>query len=154
EELDLRDYFGGPDDLADRLGRLDLLWVVGGNTFVLARAMGAAGFPAALHRRAGTGDGFVYAGYSAGACVAGPDLRGLELIDEPDLVVAGYPDGIEAAGLGLVDFRIVPHWRSDHPESEAAGRAAAYLEEIGLAHRCLTDGDVVVCDDGRLVEES
>jgi len=39
EELDLRDYFDAQDDLRRVVGEVDALWVVGGNTFVLRRAM-------------------------------------------------------------------------------------------------------------------
>ena len=39
EELDLRSYFADFDGLRSRLETYDLTWVVGGNSFVLARAM-------------------------------------------------------------------------------------------------------------------
>ncbi len=143
EELDLRDYFEHPNRLPGRLDPLDLVWVVGGNAFVLARAMQQAGFVGALHSHR-NGETFTYAGFSAGACVAGPDLRGIELMDEPVIVPPGYPPDVEPAGLGLVPFRIVPHWRSDHPETEAAENSASYLECEGLDYRVLADGEVLV----------
>jgi dipeptidase E len=143
EELDLREYFGTPpDSLAERLSGLDLVWVLGGNAFVLARAMTAAGFAAALRAQADRPD-FGYGGYSAGACVTGPDLRGIELIDDPDVRPDGYPADAEPHCLGLQPDRIVPHWRSEHPETGGAERAAAHLTGLGLAHRCLRDGDVL-----------
>ncbi|MGO4428197.1 hypothetical protein AB4Z54_58130, partial [Streptomyces sp. MCAF7] len=49
--------------------------------------------------------------------------------------------------LRLVPYRIVPHWRSEHPETEGAERAAAHLAESGLPHRCLRDGEAVNIDD-------
>ena len=61
EELDLRTYFHGGGDLRGRLETYALVWVVGGNAFVLARAMTAAGFAAAARETLR-----VYAGYSAG----------------------------------------------------------------------------------------
>lgn len=143
EELDLRHYFEHPDLLPEHLGRLDLVWVVGGNSFVLARAMQQTRFVDALHSRRND-ETFTYAGFSAGACVAGPDLRGIELMDEPEILPPEYPPNIEPAGLGLVPYRIVPHWRSDHPETVAAENAVAYLKRMGLEYRSLTDGDVLV----------
>jgi len=136
DELDLRD----PGDLEACLAETDLLWVVGGNAFVLARAMTAAGFGDALRSAWATRDHVVYGGYSAGACVAGPDLAGIELMDDPD---AHDPDAptVRAQALGLIPERIVPHWRSDHPESPAAERAARHLAHLGLPHRTLRDGD-------------
>lgn len=145
EELDLRAYFGQSTELLSRLTELDLVWVVGGNSFVLAKAMHASGFRdvAVPLIRA---DQLVYAGYSAGSCVAGPDLRGIELMDEPDKVPDDYPT-IEPVCLGLVPFRIVPHWRSDHPEAPAAEVAAARLAALGLAFRTLSDSEAFIVDE-------
>lgn len=145
EEIDLRDHFDDRDGLALRLTDLDLLWVVGGNSFALARAMTAAGCSNAV--RSALANGMIYAGYSAGACVAGPDLQGIELIDAPDAVPEGYPSDVPARTLGLVPFRIVPHWRSDHPESADAERAASYLERLGLPYRTLRDGNALIVDE-------
>ena len=146
EELDLRGYVGDEAGLTERLHTLDTVWVVGGNAFVLARAMARAGFREALLTVAGRA-GFTYASYSAGACVAGPDLAGIDLMDDPAEVAGGQnAEPTAAPCLGLVPFRIVPHWRSEHPESAAAGRAVAHLDALGLAHRALRDGEVVVVE--------
>jgi len=145
EELDLRAYFGRPPQLLDRLSDLDLVWVVGGNSFVLARAMTASGFDqvAVPLIRAGR---LAYAGYSAGSCVAGPDLSGIDLMDDPGPLPDGYPL-VDPTCLGLVPFRIVPHWRSDHPEAPAAEIAAAHLAGRGLAFMTLADGEAIVVDE-------
>jgi dipeptidase E len=149
-ELDLRDYFHRPGALAERLDSVDLVWATGGNAFVLARAMTRAGFGSALRPRLETGR-LTYAGYSAGACVAGPDLRGIDLMDQPSALPAGYDEQMEPDCLGLVPFRVVPHWRSDHRESADAERAAEFLARTGLEHRCLSDGQVLYHDDdGRI----
>ncbi len=44
EELELRAYFGDPDKLAEKLPEYDLVWVTGGNSFVLRNAMQKCGF--------------------------------------------------------------------------------------------------------------
>jgi dipeptidase E len=147
EELDLREYFGAPEDLGDRLGSLDLVWVLGGNTFVLARAMTQSGFADALREHLRRPE-FVYGGYSAGACVAGPDLHGIDLMDDPTVVPERYSPAVEPRCLGLVPFRIVPHWRSDGPLAPDAERAATYLTEAGLDHRCLRDGQTITVQNG------
>ena len=148
EELDLRDYWAAPPgDLTKTLARLELVWVVGGNTFVLAKAMTLAGFGVALVDARQLGN-LSYGGYSAGSCVVGPDLVGIDLMDEPDLVPDGYPADAEAAGLALVPFRIVPHVDSDHEESGLAAVALAHLERTGLAFRPLRDGQALVVRDG------
>jgi dipeptidase E len=142
EELDLRDYFSAPRELPQRLAGLDLVWALGGNAFVLARAMTQAGFGDALHEQLRRPE-FTYGGYSAGACVAGPDLQGIDLMDDPAVLPDGYPPAAEPECLRLVPYRIVPHWRSEHPEAEGAERAAAHLAANGLPHRCLRDGEAV-----------
>jgi dipeptidase E len=146
EELDLRDYFSAPDELPARLAALDLVWAMGGNAFVLGRAVARSGLGAALRAQAHRPE-FVYGGYSAGACVAGPDLQGIDLIDDPNVLPEGYDVEFEPACMNLVPFRIVPHWRSDHPESDRAEIAAASLAERGLEHRCLRDGDIIEIQD-------
>jgi dipeptidase E len=86
----------------------------------------------------------VYGGWSAGAAVAGRTLRGIDLMDDPTVVVGGYMTEPTWDGLGLVDYAIVPHFESEHPEAEAAQRAHAYMTANGIAHRTLRDGEVIV----------
>jgi dipeptidase E len=152
EELDLRSYFDDFDGLRARIDAIDLLWVVGGNTFVLAKAMTRARFKEAVLQPV-RADRLVYAGYSAGACVAGPDLSGIDLMDEPDALPEGYPDDVHPTTLGWVPWRIVPHWRSQHPESPAAELAAAYLSDAKLDFKTVSDGSALVVEgqDSRLV---
>ena len=88
-ELDLRDYFDSRRDLSTVLDAVGLVWVTGGNSFLLRRAMKQSGFDAYIteHRAS---DRLVYGGFSAGACVAGPTLRGLDIVDAPDAWAEGY----------------------------------------------------------------
>jgi dipeptidase E len=146
EELDLRDYFTAPEELPERLDGLDLVWALGGNAFVLARAMTQAGFRDALQEQLHRPE-FTYGGYSAGACVTGPDLQGIDLIDDPSVLPEGYPSTTAPECLCLVPYRIVPHWRSEHRDAEGAERAAAHLAERRLSHRCLRDGEAVNVQD-------
>jgi dipeptidase E len=146
EELDLRDYFSAPRELPKRLADLDLVWALGGNAFVLARAMTRAEFRDALQEQLHRPE-FTYGGYSAGACVAGPDLQGIDLMDDPTVLPEGYPPTTEPECLRLVPYRIVPHWRSEHHEAEGAERAATHLAENGLPYRCLRDGEAVNVHD-------
>jgi dipeptidase E len=140
-ELDLREHFGDPAGLAERLRSLDLVWVTGGNTFALARAMHASGFAAAVPTT-----GLVYAGYSAGACVVTPGFDGIHLMDDPGAVPFGYPPDARPEPLGWVPWRIVPHWRSEHGESPAAELAVEHLLAAGLPFRTLRDGQVIVAE--------
>jgi dipeptidase E len=150
EEIDLRDYVADRDGLAERFADLDLLWVVGGNTFGLARAMTRSCFREALLPAMAIG--LVYAGYSAGACVTTPDLQGIHLMDDPGCLSDDSGPSVPTTTLGLLPFRIVPHWRSDHPESALSDRAAAYLDQQELPYRTLRDGEALVVREDGTVE--
>jgi dipeptidase E len=87
-EVDLRRYFGRADALADDLADADLLWLTGGNTFLLRRAMVASGLDAIVRRRLSE-DSIAYGGESAGAVAACKSLEGIHLMDDPG-VQAGF----------------------------------------------------------------
>ncbi|HEV8394856.1 MAG TPA: Type 1 glutamine amidotransferase-like domain-containing protein [Vicinamibacterales bacterium] len=87
-ELDLRQYFDQPDHIGAALHDAGLVWVNGGNVFLLRRAMRQSGLDRYLITRRGD-DHLVYGGFSAGACVAGPTLRGAHLVDAVDATAAG-----------------------------------------------------------------
>jgi dipeptidase E len=142
--LDLRET-RTPAALRDRLESCDLVWVMGGNSFVLRRAMRASGFDAVIAELLAA-DALVYGGFSAGAVAATPTLRGIELMDDPYGVPDGYDPEIVWDGLNLVDFSIVPHFESDHPESRLAKATALRLERLGLAHRTLRDGEAIMVE--------
>lgn len=71
-------------------------------------------------------------------------------MDSPHQVAEGYGSEIIWDGLGLVDFSIVPHYRSDHPEAPAAELAAQYFTESRIPFRTLRDGDVLIQDGTEL----
>lgn len=134
-ELDLRSFRGRPEALAATLDVTELLWVAGGNVFVLRDAMRQSGLDVALH---GVTSPLRYVGWSAGACVCGPTLHGLELVDEPPRRLDPIWDG-----LGLVDFVVVPHSGSPPPLGEEIARVEAHLEAAGVPYRALRDGEAI-----------
>ena len=146
--LDLRDYFGDPEGLRTRLSQFDLVWVTGGNAFVLRRAMKQSGFDDVIVDMLDN-DHIVYGGFSAGAVVAAPSLEGIHLMDDPDEAPAGYDRETIWDGIGLIDHAIVPHYRSPHPETAAAERATRHLSGQGLRYRALRDGEVIVWTENR-----
>jgi len=144
-DLDLRDFFHDPDRLKAHLAGFDLVWAMGGNAFLLLRAMTASGFGDAI-RSMLDADAIVYGGFSAGAIVAAPSLRGIDCMDPPTQIAEGYQPDIVWDALGLVDFSIVPHYRSNHPETALADRAVARLQAMGARFVALADGEAVVQD--------
>ncbi|NTW15717.1 MAG: type 1 glutamine amidotransferase-like domain-containing protein [Candidatus Moranbacteria bacterium] len=145
ERLDLRDYFGLQSELETKLGDFGVIWVRGGNAFVLRKAMKKSGFDEILRRFVGKKE-LLYGGYSAGICVLSPTLEGIDLVDDPYVDPYGDPSAASFEGLGIVDYSIVPHYRSDHPESASIEKVVEYLEEKGIRYRTLRDGDVIISE--------
>src|ERR1700728_1129982 len=145
-ELDLRRYFGAPERLKRFLSNIDLVWINGGNTFILRRAMKQSGFDM-LIKSAVARDEIVYAGFSAGAVIAFDSLKGLELTDDPKEVPSGYDADIVWEGLGFVPFELAVHFKSAHPESASVDREIAFYEAAGIPYRTLRDGEVLVIHD-------
>jgi len=141
--VDLRAHFGDPASLRARLAGYDLAWVMGGNSFVLRRAMKQSGFDTVI-RDLLEDDRIAYGGYAAGAVVAGPSLRGIELMDDPFELPDGYDEPLVWSGLGITPFAIVPHYRSRHPDAAAAEKVVSYMDARKARYRALADGEVIV----------
>lgn len=143
-ELDLRDYVGQQQRLRRDLARVAVAWLRGGNTFVLRHAL-ASSAGDVVFRDLLAADMLVYAGYSAGPCVLAPSLRGLELVDDADVVRRMYGAEPIWTGLGLLDKAFVPHYRSPgHPETDAMDLVVARYQAEGVAYRTLRDGQALV----------
>jgi dipeptidase E len=154
-ELDLREYFTKNDSraLQDALSSYGLLWVMGGNSFLLRRAMKVSGFDTAVKDLV-TSEALVYAGFSAGSVVATQTLHGIELVDDPAQLADGYDKTIVWDGLGFVDFSIAPHYRSEHPESASIEKVVEYFEKEGMPYKAISDGQVIVVDGNKTTLES
>lgn len=141
-EIDLR-----TPGSVDRLADLPVIWVRGGNTFVLRHRLAVSGADIALTELVRT-DALVYAGYSAGACVTAPDLRGIEYADPVEEVaeVAGPGTPIPTTGLGWIDRAIVPHYRSEYLGGAESDRMIDDLRARGARYLTLTDDQVAVWD--------
>lgn len=146
-ELDLRRYLGGaPDELGEAVAGCDLLWLRGGNAFVLRHALAVSGLdrllPALL-----ADDALVVGGYSAGPCVLGPHLRGLEACDPPGEVDEVYGEAARFDGLGILPLPVVPHLDTpEHHESQVLEGVARRHHAAGVPYLGLRDGDVFVVD--------
>jgi len=145
ERLDLREYFGDEDELEEKMQEFGVVWVRGANVFVLIRAFECSGFGNIIKKRLQE-DSVVYGGYSAGACVMGNTLHGLELCDDAHTVPSGYEEEVIWDGLGILPYVIVPHYDSDHPESGYIDEVVGYLYENDIPHKKLRDGEAVFID--------
>lgn len=142
ELLDLRKYFGKKTELAQKISDFGVIWVRGGNCFVLRQAMQLSGFDSILKDLLKKDD-ILYGGYSAGICVLAPTLKGLELVDDPSAKPYGKLETIWD-GIGVLDYSIIPHYKSDHPESEKINETVKYMIKNNLPFKTLKDGEVII----------
>jgi len=147
-DLDLRDYFGRSEALRNALQGFDIVWVRGGNCFVLRRAFKQSGADEILKDML-IRDAIVYAGYSAAICMLTPSMHGCELVDPPDSVPEGYDSEIIWEGLGLLPYGVAPHYRSNHPESADVEKMVQYYIDNHIPFKALRDGEAIVVDGDR-----
>lgn len=146
EKLDLRDYFGRPNELKERVDTYDVVWVTGGNTFVLRQAMYLSGFDKIIKGLFEDKVKLVYGGFSAGICVLSSKLNGIHLVDDPNEKVYSCNNEPIWEGLDILNYLIVPHYRSSHFESEAIENVVQYMIENKLLFKVLRDGEVIVIE--------
>ncbi len=144
-DVDLRDYVDRKAALEKRLRTCGSVWVAGGNTFVLRRAMYDSGFDRIITRML-KDDAIAYGGYSAGICVLAASLAGLHLVDDPMEVEQTFHRGAIWDGLGILPYTPVPHYQSGHVESEMIDKVVSYLKGEGVAYKTLRDGEAIVID--------
>jgi len=78
-------------------------------------------------------------------CVLAPRLEGLHHVDDP--TVCPYPgSSVIWEGLGILDYLVLPHYKSDHPESANIDRDVEYCTKNGIPFRTLRDGEVIIED--------
>ena len=126
--IDLKMYFGRKKELEKDLQDIKAFYVIGGNTFVLRKAMNLSGFDELLLEYSKNKD-YLYAGYSAGICCLCKDMKGLAIMDEPD--ADPYDSGLPPMynGIGFIEEILIPHFESDHKETELASKAVEHCQE-------------------------
>jgi hypothetical protein len=67
--------------------------------------------------------------------------------DNAYLVPDDYDPAIIWAGLGLIPYSIVPHFRSLHPEADSSELAAQYLADNQLNFMTMQDGDAIIYEN-------
>ncbi|MBR2710228.1 Type 1 glutamine amidotransferase-like domain-containing protein, partial [Candidatus Saccharibacteria bacterium] len=153
EELNLRNYFGKPDELKEFLQayKPDLIYASGGNVFLLATAYRLSGFDEIL-REDLANDKYVYGGFSAGTMAI---CKTIKFYGHDHLVPERVSEiyGVDAIfdGIGLVDYQLVPH--ADVPKHlEATKDYIHRIENAGLKAFPLNQEAVIVIDkDGQRV---
>lgn len=140
EILDLVDYF--EKDIKNVLKDKKTFYVLGGNVFILNRAMILSGFNEFLKSKIDD-DSILYAGFSAGICVLANHLDGLDLVVDPK--IDPYKSNIDTMkGIGILDYLPVPHYKSNHKASLLIDKVVEYLDKNNIKYRTLKDGEVIV----------
>ena len=143
--LDLKNYFGKTNELRKKLNEFGGVFVRGGNTFILRQAMKLSGFDIIFQEFLNKDD-FVYAGYSAGICVLSSNFGALQIVDDPtDLPYKEIRKPI-LYGLGYLDYIILPHYKSNHPESADIDKEFEFAKKNKIPFKTLKDGEVIIIE--------
>jgi len=140
-ELDLRDYRDAPGRLAQALESTGLIWVNGGNTFLLRRAMVRSGFDQVLRALLDI-DQLVYGGFSAGVCAITPSLRGIEFLDDPHALADGYSPEPIWDGAAVINYYVAVHFRTG--AHEPIQQTVQYYRQHNLPYVALRDGQALI----------
>ncbi len=146
ELTNLKEYFHNEKALKEKIRTFGGIFISGGNTFILRQAMKLSGLDIILQEYHRNGVGFVYSGYSAAGCILSPSLKGYDIVDNAkDLP---YMDQKEIIwnGLNMIDFIFLPHFDSDHPESEDVQKELLYCVENDIPYKTLRDGEVLIIE--------
>lgn len=138
--IDLKNYFENYNKLREELLNYDACCVMGGNVFVLNKAMKLSGFDTFLKER--ENDDFLYIGYSAGSCILSKNLEQLDIVDEP---IRFYDEqNVNYNGLGFVDYVIIPHYKSNYHKAHLIDEVVKKCKSEKIKFKTIQDGEVLM----------
>lgn len=140
EVVDLADY-SEAGQLLKKLSEFDCIWVSGGNTFCLRYQMQRSGFDQIIKTL--LENDVVYAGESAGACVVGTTLKGIETADDPR-----FAESVIYPGLSLIPHVVLPHTDNPMFENDVAYMREMYKDNSSLLE--LTDSEALSITNGEI----
>ena len=74
-------------------------------------------------------------------------MKGLQTVDDPyDFPYEAIHEPIWE-GLGLINYAFLPHYDSNHPESEDIAKEVIYCKENKIPFKTVRDGEVVLMED-------
>ena len=130
-------------DTREAIEQTDAIFVGGGNTFRLLKALQDLDLLGPIRRK--VKDGAPYIGSSAGSNIAGPTIKTTK--DMPIVQPRSFDS------LGLVPFQISPHFQDPDPNSTHMGetqeeRILQFLEENQTPVVGIREGAWLVCENG------
>lgn len=129
------------EQIAVTLSDCDMVYVGGGNTYVLLEHIKKSGFAYAL--KLFLAKGGLYIGSSAGACVATPDISAGVKMEKPEYA---HLDNTEA--LGLFPWSIIAHFKQADKYGEIANEIAADLKAQHQPAIMLQDHQALYIENG------
>lgn len=151
KEIDLRDYFSDTEKLAKDFSGYPALWLAGGNTFLLRKALRQSNLEALLGDAVRKNE-IVLGGESAGAIIMGPTLKGSENVDDPEdnpyFTADGYDNKVIWEGLDFINFVPVPHYQSGDYGS-SIDNFVEYLTRQSIPHRTMTDTQAIIINGAK-----
>jgi len=140
EEIDIegKSY----DALKKLLTNKDVIFVEGGNTFYLLKAIRETGFDKIVKKL--TENNVVYVGSSAGAVVAGPDIWPIRFIDDPSKAKLK-----SFKGLNLVGFVPLPHF-GNKKYSKPYTKVMEDLKKTGYKYVKIREGGAAFVKNGKV----
>jgi dipeptidase E len=130
-------------DTHKAIEQTDAIFIGGGNTFRLLKALQDLEFLEPIRRKVKSGAPYI--GSSAGSNVAGPTIKTTK--DMPIVQPRSFDS------LGLVPFQISPHFQDPDPDSRHMGetqeeRIVQFLEENEAPVVGIREGAWLVCENG------
>ncbi len=146
DEIDLRQYFDDSSGLKERLRGYTSIWLAGGNTFLLRRALRQSGLEPLLSDWVRKNE-VVLGGDSAGAVIVGPTLKGAENEsdpeDDPYFKADGYSHDVIWEGLDYINYVPVPHYKSaDY--GPIIDKYIKDLERQRVPYKTMTDDQAII----------
>jgi dipeptidase E len=127
------------DKLYKELSKYKIIYVAGGNCFVLLQKMSESDFDKILPKL--LKKGIIYVGASAGGCVMGSSIEPLGLLDQPE-----YAQLDDFNGLGYIDFVFVPH--VGHPKYDKGIKELYKKYSKKFKLQKFTDTEGIIVEDG------
>ena len=138
ELLELEDFIEDHSDLHERLKNSDVIWCGGGNTFYLRWLLRQTGADKFIADHVASGK--VYGGGSAGAIVAGSQLKYIDALDD-----SGKAPEVIFEGMNFIDEVILPHWGNEQ-YGEVLIDIREKLQAEGYKTIEITDSQVLVVE--------
>lgn len=139
--VDLKNYFSRYDKLKKELLKYNACCIMGGNVFVLRKAMELSGLDIFLKEKKKS-DNYLYIGYSAGSCVLSKDLELLKVVDKP--IIFYDKTRVNYTGLGFINFMIIPHYKSNYHKANLINDVVEECKNRNIQYKAISDGDVII----------